>query len=133
MDKEYSCLVRDYALPSTPPPKSPSPTLLSADWFRRSFSKSIMPPALQLRFPFNLVSASIFFLFFFCLKKKGLVYFIACSRPTVHLFSYLSIISCFKVLSCSHKAARKRGALCRSTKSCRYPRRTRTRGRRSCR
>ena len=56
MDEEYSCLIRDYSIPSIPPPKVPSPTIFSADWFRRVTPRPILPPVLQLRFPFNIVS-----------------------------------------------------------------------------
>ncbi|KAF8805075.1 DUF676-domain-containing protein [Phlegmacium glaucopus] len=55
MDKEYSCLIRDYTIPSTPPPKSPSPAIFSADWFRQSLPRPVLPPVLQFRFPFNLL------------------------------------------------------------------------------
>lgn len=58
MDEEYSCLIRNYTLPSTPPQKTPLPTILSPQWFKQSFSRPIMPPALQFRFPLNLVSNS---------------------------------------------------------------------------
>ena len=56
MDEEYPCLVKDYAIPATPPPKLPSPTIFSADWFRKVTPRPMLPPFLQLRFPLNIVS-----------------------------------------------------------------------------
>ncbi|KAF8159499.1 lipid particle protein [Crassisporium funariophilum] len=56
LDDKYACLIRNHALPATPPQRPPSPTVLSLDWFRSlKPSKPIMPPFLQLRFPLNLV------------------------------------------------------------------------------
>ena len=58
MDEEYPCLIRDYTIPSTPPTKPPPPTVFSAEWFRKVTPRPMLPPVLQLRFPFNIVSNS---------------------------------------------------------------------------
>jgi len=52
MKKEYEYLIDTYTLPDTPPPK---PTVLSREWFERHKPRPFLPPALQFRFPFNLV------------------------------------------------------------------------------
>lgn len=53
MKKEYEFLIDTYTLPDTPPPQ---PAVLSREWFDRKKPRPFLPPALQFRFPFNLVS-----------------------------------------------------------------------------
>jgi len=50
MDEQYSCLIRDYSLPLTPP-KPPH----SAVWLKRLFPRPFLPIHLHLRYPWNLV------------------------------------------------------------------------------
>jgi len=54
LNEEYPCLIRDYTIPSTRP-KVVSPPIFSANWFRKLAPRPMLPPALQLRFPFNIV------------------------------------------------------------------------------
>jgi len=50
MDEQYSCLIRDYSLPLTPP-KLPH----SAVWLKRLLPRPFLPVHLHLRYPWNLV------------------------------------------------------------------------------
>ena len=137
LNEEYPCLIRDYTIPSTRP-KVVSPAIFSANWFRRLAPRPILPPALQLRFPFNIVSkfanAHTRFIATELLSNTeiGHIYIYTHSHPIIYILSCLSVISCFKILSRSHKAARTRGAHCRSRKTSRYSRRVRNRDGRSC-
>lgn len=55
-DDKYEKLVRHYSLPAVPPPLPPKPAVLSVDWFRSMKPRRpLLPPALQLRFPLNLI------------------------------------------------------------------------------
>ncbi|KAG6914058.1 hypothetical protein DXG01_002735 [Tephrocybe rancida] len=55
-DEEFSVLIRSFEVPAVPPAPTPRPLMLTPEWFRtRKPSKPLLPPFLQLRFPFNLV------------------------------------------------------------------------------
>jgi hypothetical protein len=136
MDEQYSCIIRDYSLPLTPP-KLPR----SATWIKRLLPRPFLPKHLHLRYPWNLVSilqhlhASYQLNYLFFLKKIGYVYFITCCHPSGYFSSNPSIICIifrFMVVSSPNKAARKRSPHYRRTKTCFYLRRIRTRGGRSC-
>ncbi|KAG6868194.1 hypothetical protein C0993_006407 [Termitomyces sp. T159_Od127] len=55
-DEDYPILIKSFEVPPTPPTPAPKPMMLSPDWWRTLKPKRpLLPPALQLRFPFNLV------------------------------------------------------------------------------
>ena len=119
MDEQYSCIIRDYSLPSTPPKPSHS-----AVWFKRLLPRPFLPLHLHFRYPWNLVSHLQHLHISYRLNyilKIGFVYFFTCCHPSGYLFSHPSIICIvprFKVLSFPHKATRRRGPHYRSTKAC---------------
>ncbi|KAG6829371.1 hypothetical protein H0H87_011607 [Tephrocybe sp. NHM501043] len=54
--EEYPFVIKSYDVPAVPPVPTPKPIMLSPEWFRtRKPNKPLLPPALQLRFPLNLV------------------------------------------------------------------------------
>lgn len=54
---KYDHVIEQYALPTVPPPKPSKPTVLSVAWFKSLKPEGpILPPFLQFRFPFNIVS-----------------------------------------------------------------------------
>ena len=115
MDEQYSCLIRDYSLPLTPP-KVPHSTV----WFKRLLPR---PVHLHLRYPWNLVSnlqdLRVSYRLNYLLKI-GCVCFITCCHSSGYLAgnpSSIRNISRFEVLSFPHKAARRRGPQYRSTKA----------------
>ncbi|KAG2011830.1 lipid particle protein [Coprinopsis cinerea AmutBmut pab1-1] len=56
MDDEYDHVIRSHTLPDTPPAPPVKAVILSRNWFQ-GFKprKPILPPALQLRFPLNIL------------------------------------------------------------------------------
>ncbi|TFK29677.1 lipid particle protein [Coprinopsis marcescibilis] len=56
MDEEYPYLIRNHTISDTPPPQPEKVAILSRDWFKSfKFRKPIVPPALELRFPLNIL------------------------------------------------------------------------------
>ncbi|GLB43424.1 putative lipid particle protein [Lyophyllum shimeji] len=60
LDEEYSPLIKSFEVPAIPPAPIPKPTMLSPQWFRsRKPARPFLPPALQMRFPLNIVLYSL--------------------------------------------------------------------------
>lgn len=54
LDEHYAPIIKSYHLPDTPPPAPVKPKKLSPAWF--SNLRFPLPPALQFKFPYNIVS-----------------------------------------------------------------------------
>ncbi|KAF8074750.1 DUF676-domain-containing protein [Lyophyllum atratum] len=60
LDEEYSAMIKSYEVPANPPARTPKPIILSPEWFRnRKPHRPFLPPALQMRFPLNIVLYSL--------------------------------------------------------------------------
>ncbi|KAG6861328.1 hypothetical protein C0995_001307 [Termitomyces sp. Mi166 len=58
-EEDYSALIKGFKVPATPPAPTPKPIMLSPEWWRTLKPKRpFLPPALQMRFPFNLVKST---------------------------------------------------------------------------
>ncbi|KAG6894941.1 hypothetical protein C0992_003848 [Termitomyces sp. T32_za158] len=55
-EEDYPILIKSFEVPTIPPAATPKPMTLSPEWWRTLKPKRpLLPPAMQLRFPFNLV------------------------------------------------------------------------------
>ncbi|KAI0766616.1 putative serine esterase-domain-containing protein [Trametes elegans] len=59
-DEEYKPVIKSYTVPSSPPPPALKPRVLSAKWFKSmKSSRPLLPPALQFRFPYNVLMIAL--------------------------------------------------------------------------
>ncbi|KZT65026.1 DUF676-domain-containing protein [Daedalea quercina L-15889] len=86
LDEQYAPLIKSYQLPDTPPPPPVTPKPLSSGWFANI--RPPLPPALQFKFPYNVlifVTFPIIFPIFLTLVLTRLTLSMRASRKRLRL------------------------------------------------